>query len=103
MIEMQTELKTLRQKSKDLEIERDAADTRYNDLADQVELATLDKEVRRHGRSSLDALRLPRRSTMRSRRLPKPCASGSPSSRSLHQLPSIEDRLQTRKEQLAIV
>ena len=46
MIEMQSELKMLRQKSKELESERDAADTRYNDLADQVELATLDKEAR---------------------------------------------------------
>jgi hypothetical protein len=46
MVEMQAELKTLRAGVREAVTERDAAQSRYADLADEVEMATLDKEVR---------------------------------------------------------
>ena len=45
LLELNSEVKELRKTTKELESERDVANSRYNDLADEVEMATLDKEV----------------------------------------------------------
>jgi len=45
LIEVTNELKNVRKQLKGLEAERDSLNTKYNDLMDSVEMATLDKEV----------------------------------------------------------
>lgn len=45
LLELNAEVKELRKTKKELEVERDGANNKYADLADEVEMATLDKEV----------------------------------------------------------